>query len=354
MRFLHSAVLGCLALVLPALLSAATESGALDSAKPCMGALFPLELRDDSLSVNLEKLATHESPHKGKRDQMFGSGIGDAFQDVLEAGCDIHESSSAMGADTWSVTAETQALVGRAKLHRTTAEPEYAVSLEERQGPKRKLEAELHHGQLKVRLTGDDVSFKFLQKPGGALTLEAQRGEQKVRLDAANLTALLKAHADKTQVFFLRPLADLGVILPPHRYLPPVMAVATGAFDPPPPEVAQKANELIAALSADDMDVRENACRELIALFPRAIFHISQAAQKAQDAEVKASLNKVVAAHPGIAKARAFVEKEKLHENREYLLDLLANVPFFKAAARARLTVLLGKDYGDDAAQWPK
>jgi len=81
---------------------------------------------------------------------------------------------------------------------------------------------------------------------------------------------------------------------------------------------------------------------------------IEHADEIARDPGLKAALEKAVAAHPGIARAKPYVLKHKLHEDREYLFEILFNVPLFKDAARSRLSILLGKDYGDDLDAWKK
>jgi hypothetical protein len=68
--------------------------------------------------------------------------------------------------------------------------------------------------------------------------------------------------------------------------------------------------------------------------------------------ELKSRLETVASAYPQMVLAREFVLIEKLQEDRAYLLDLLAD-PDYKAGARARLTELYGKDYGEDRAAWP-
>jgi hypothetical protein len=207
---------------------------------------------------------------------------------------------------------------------------------------------------LTIRIGLPEYEVLLVQMLSGATTLLFVKGGKTTSISAPSFTELLKRFPDKIQPSLLRPMADLGFEMAPHKFLPPVMAVATGAYNPSSKEIVAQADALIAKLSAENMDERELATKELIGLFPRAIFHISEAAKAAKDPEVKTRLESVIAAHPGIARAREFVEKEKLHENRVYLLDLLANVPFFKSPARARLAVLFGKDYGDDLANWPK
>ncbi len=64
-------------------------------------------------------------------------------------------------------------------------------------------------------------------------------------------------------------------------------------------------------------------------------------------------MDRVIAAHPTIARVRAYVLEKKLHEDKAYLLEILGNVPHFKTAARHRLTQLYGKDHGDDPKAWP-
>jgi hypothetical protein len=207
--------------------------------------------------------------------------------------------------------------------------------------------------QFKFR-SNDGYSVLTQLKDGPAtLTSHLKPDPAPTTLAAASFAELLKARPDWVQTRFLRPLADCGVTFAPHKYFPPVIAVATGGYSPAAPEAALKATELVKKMASDDQDEREAATHELVKLYPRAIYSVLKAHREAKDLDLQTRLERVIAAHPGILKARDFVEKEKLHENREYLKDILANVPFFKAAARARLADLDGKDHGDDPKDWP-
>jgi hypothetical protein len=145
----------------------------------------------------------------------------------------------------------------------------------------------------------------------------------------------------------------MGVTLEPAPDYPVVMALATTGFSEGDQKTAEKVDELIKKLSEGGEAARETT-KELIKLFPLAITHITQAAAKAENPEIKNMLEQVVAAHPTIAAWRPYVEKNKLHEDRKYLLGIMSDAPFFKAAARARLAILFGKDYGAEVADWPK
>jgi hypothetical protein len=229
------------------------------------------------------------------------------------------------------------------------------VALRELKGPNRKLIIRVDPILgLSVGFITSPFNVAFSQMPGGPATLSVRmRDASTISCAAADFESLLKAHADKLQIYFLRPLADMGVQIAPHKYLPPVMAAATVGYSRPPPDLAKQATDLIAKLSAEKPEDRDAAAADLTKLYPRAIFTILEA-EKTAEGEVKARLQKVIAAHPGIAKARAFVEKEKLHEDRAYIIDIFATVPFFKDAAHARLITLYHNvDYGDDPKSWP-
>ncbi|HYF52203.1 MAG TPA: hypothetical protein VEJ63_22540 [Planctomycetota bacterium] len=207
--------------------------------------------------------------------------------------------------------------------------------------------------QLKFR-SKDGYSVLTQLKDGAAtLTSHFKNDPAPTILAAPSFNELLKSRPDFVQMRFLRPLADCGVTFAPHKYLPPVMAVATGGYSPAASETAMQAADLIKKVASDDQDEREKATQELIKLYPRAIYSVIKAHREAKDLDLQTRLERVIVAHPGILKAREYVDKEKLHENREYLKDILANVPFFKAAARARLAQLYGKDHGDDPKDWP-
>ncbi len=193
----------------------------------------------------------------------------------------------------------------------------------------------------------------FLSHPDGSVFLYTRRGEQQHTFTAKSFKALVFEHADKVQIFFLRPLADLGISPGFDRLLPPVMALATTGFSAPPNPIRTQADQLLKDLGDEDQQVREKASLGLIRLFPLASHYISAALTNAKEMEVRLRIKRAIAAHPTMAECRAFVVREQLHEDRGYLLELLEHAPFFKAAARARLTVLYGKDHGEKAADWP-
>ncbi|MCW8133482.1 MAG: hypothetical protein KIS92_24270 [Planctomycetota bacterium] len=232
----------------------------------------------------------------------------------------------------------------------------YTFQLSEKAGERRKLAVRWSKaaGLSIVLVRPARESYACLtQAPDGSARLMLLQGDAILVHDAAAFEGLLKEAPDKLQIHLLRQLADVGITLPPSRFLPVCMAAATSGFGASSPEAAKQADELIAKLSAEKPEDRDAATGALIRLYPFAVRKLSAAADSAENADVKARLAKVVAAHPGIAKALPWVEAQKLHEDRAYLREILARVPFFKAAARQRLAELYGKDYGDDAAAWP-
>lgn len=206
--------------------------------------------------------------------------------------------------------------------------------------------------RLAERTTGN--SLIFIQAPKGGVTLVVTEGGNTSSFTGKDFADLLRKHPAETQVKFLRPLAGIGIESPLHPLLPPVMAAATTGFSEGAAEHVSQADALVAKLADEDAAVRDEATGALIKLYPFAVNHVRSAEARTEDTETKMRLKKVIAAHPTIEKALEFVKEKKLHEDKAYLLDLLANVPFFRKSAQARLAVLYGKDYGEDASKWPK
>lgn len=210
---------------------------------------------------------------------------------------------------------------------------------------------------LIVRVENTDVGtgFDLTQKSNGEAELSFSEGEAKRFVRGASFRELLQKHTMEMQLNFIRPLGELGVQIALNPDLPVTMAAATTGFSEPRPDVSTKADEMINGLAdAPSPEERAKRVTELARFFPQAIFHIREAAENSRDPNLKAALQRAIEAHPGIARALPYVKAQKLHEDREYLFDIFENVPLFKDAARARLTVLLGKDYGDDIEAWKK
>ena len=227
-----------------------------------------------------------------------------------------------------------------------------SLKTKESSAPNRELSVTANKdGVIAIDITDGDKTIDFTQTAGGvSLTFfAANKGSWK----AADFKQLLRREAEQVQVLLLRPLSEMGVSIEPSQDFPVVMALATTGFSEGDAKTAEKVDDLIKKLSAGGEAAKETT-RELIKLFPLAITHITQAADKAENPEVKTALQQVIAAHPTIAAWRPYVEKNKLHEDRKYLLSIMADVPHFKAAARARLAILFGKDYGAEVADWPK
>ena len=195
--------------------------------------------------------------------------------------------------------------------------------------------------------------FNFTQKPHGEVELSYDKGATKAFVRGENLRDAIQKHAAEIQMNFLRPLADAGVQIALSIDLPVVMAAATTGFSEPLPEIAKKADALISAIAISaTAEERARAVTELTRFYPQAIYHVFQASEKETNPDLKTVLKRVIAAHPGIIRAVPFVLAKKIHEDRAYQFDLFEHAPLFKDAARARLAVLLGKDYGDNPDAW--
>lgn len=237
-----------------------------------------------------------------------------------------------------------------------TAQNELSLKLSEKNDPNRTLQFEEDTTTgLTIRLAQPSAKqlLLFVQSPHGAVSLTSVRGDEVVSLGARDFTELLKKHPSEVQTLLFRPLREFGPREPLSPWLPPVMALACTGFGPAPEDVIKQADLLIAQLSNDDPEAREKATQELITLYPKAVHHLSQAREEITDAEAKMRMDRVIAAHPTIARLRAYVLEKKLHEDKTYLLEILGNVPHFKSAARHRLTQLHGQDHGDDPKAWP-
>ncbi|MEI6233719.1 MAG: hypothetical protein WCT04_11740 [Planctomycetota bacterium] len=213
------------------------------------------------------------------------------------------------------------------------------------------------HNFLMIRLENTDVGtgFDFTLKPNGEAELTFSEGEAKRMIHASGLHELIQQSTAEMQLNFFRPLADMGVAIAPSQDLPVVMAATTTGFSEPLPATVAKADALINSISdAVTAGDRAKAVTDLTRFFPQAIFHITQAMEKTRDPNLKSAIQKSIAAHPGIANALPYVRTLKLHDDRDYLFDIFEHVPLFKDAARARLALLLGKDFGDNIEDWKK
>lgn len=354
--------------LLAALLAAAGVRGAeenpgFERCKDEMGKLFPIAI--DGTRLSLDRNGWNKTPDDLEADKNANPNPDPAwplcryrFDRLLRAlnrNRIVRNGETRMLKDFFSWTLGGGTADGDCKINTTTGMLELRVT--ERTGQMRSVkwkEEKTEGVVLELVRNAEDRAVRYLQDPKGAATLVVMDDEKPVEFTAANFTDLLRKHPAQTQVKLLRPLSEAGIALPMHPLLPPVMAAATTGFGEAAAEHAAQADALIAKLADADAAVAEEATGALVKLYPFAVQHVRAAEAKAENAKTKRRLQVVIAAHPTITQAMPFVEAKKLHEDKAYLLDLLANVPFFRKSARARLAVLYGKDYGDDAANWPK
>lgn len=195
------------------------------------------------------------------------------------------------------------------------------------------------------------LTLRLSERTAGRLLLFTQDKAGRVRLmwidgtavesaEAGSFTELLAREPAKVDARLFGKLAELGIRPPLSPMMPEVIAQAVSGFSPPPKELAERFDRLLAGLGADDVEVRERSTAELSKLFPSMVQAVCSAAGSAGDPEVKSRLAMVLDAHPRILQARAYVEALKLHRDRAYLERVAAERPEFRDAARARLAQL--------------
>ena len=149
---------------------------------------------------------------------------------------------------------------------------------------------------------------------------------------------------------------ELLVRLPKLRDNKPiVVACAVSGLSEPSKDISEKVDALIAQFKSGEVDKRNDAIEQLKGIFPFAIFHVMRASKpKGQSVDVELAFMKILHSQPDLDRALDYVRDKKLHEDPAYLKRVMKESPKFKAAARFRLSVLLGKDYGDDPEKWPE
>jgi hypothetical protein len=358
----------------------AEEGPGLAAAKEELAALLPLTIANGRLVLNREAWEKPAEKNAAKKDEdaeeggqvaiggnaagfrirrMIGGGNlptpAKLFQAYMQkASGGVRGANSSMSGTGVTLKQDGQNLTGA--LSYDKAQGEFTVKLVEKVGDGRLLSVEDDEQTgLTVRLSNPaaKTSLLLVQSTQGPVSLVCFRGKESTVVGAEDFATLLRQEPSKVQTLVFRPLRALGIEPPLNPYYPPVMAAACTAFSPPAAETTQKVDALIKKLADDDMDVRDKATQDLTELFPLAIRYVSEAAEKTQDPEAKTRLQRVVAAHPGIGKAKAYALEHKLHEDKAYLLEIMGSAPFFKTAARVRLSELYGKDFGEDPRAWP-
>jgi len=333
----------------------AEEESPLKKAKKDIGLLVPLNLQDGRLHLNTEawnlvSRTAEEDSHKYSSMYCVDFTEVILFNRILFS---CQHSSYSGGSIEYSVSREGENLSGTISF----LDKVRKVELKEGMAREFSLAAD-PDGQLTLKIFSGTAAHAALlvQTPKDGIRLMIVRGYNPLVLflRAKSFDDLLKQAPDQIQLGFIRPLAEIGIQMPPSPNLPAVMARATSGYSDPPFEIARQVAPAIRQLSLDDADARDAATLDLIKLFPLAVKQITDAAASTPDRETELRLRRVIAAHPGIAKFKEYVEAEKLQENKAYLLDLFTNVKFFKESARQRLIAVYGHDYGNDPANWPR
>ena len=284
-----------------------------------------------------------------------GSTPVDAFQGVIDAIGGGYGGSSSFGNRSHSLHCDNLKIQGMLNINSDTSV--FDMKLAEKTGSRRTLDiSDSRQTGLTVHYANGarELGYVFLQSPHGPAVLAAYHGKRTASLAGDNFLDLYRKDPGATMEFFIRPLMDLGVDLPFSQNHPAVMSVVAFGFNASTdPELKARMDALAKALADDELDVRIKAQKDAVALYPSAIFEFTQLRDTTQDPETRKRINTVIDGYPALQLAREFATVEKLQDNRDYLRELLGKEKY-RAGARARLTSLYGKDYGDDPAAWPK
>ena len=215
---------------------------------------------------------------------------------------------------------------------------EFSLSLEEKDPPHRKvfMVRSIRDGfAVNIEDTATQSAVRFAEPNSGEISLTISNGGQSTVIKAATFVAMIQQEPVKVQLALLHPLADWGIDLALHPSLPVVIAAAVSGFCDPAPAVAGKVDALIQQLRDGNTD----ATGPLTKIYPMAIARIKYAAEWEKDPKVRDALAKVIASHPGIARAIPYVLQNRLHEDKKYL-ESLTKIPLFREAAESVLRTL--------------
>ena len=212
-----------------------------------------------------------------------------------------------------------------------------SVKVVEKEPPHRQLSLVSKDGdvqELTLTSLDDKKVLSLTQNENGASLAPAGNA---LPFHAGSFRDLLRQNTGPVQSGLLHPLAELGVTIELSPDLPVVMALAASGYSAADPVTVAKINALLPQLTDTDDGVSSKAKADLSKLFPLAIKHLSDLARSTPDGALKTQLESVIAAHPGIAKAREYVEKNQLQNKRDYLKSIVDGVPLLKDAAAMRL-----------------
>ena len=216
------------------------------------------------------------------------------------------------------------------------------VKVVEKQAPHRELNLVSKDGDVQeMTLTSpDDNKVLALTQNDSGVNFGPAGNGKTPSVHAASFRDLIRQNTGPVQSGLLHPLADLGVSIELNPDLPVVMALASSGYGAADPATVKKIDALLPQLTDKDETVSAKAKADLNKLFPLAIKHLTDLAKNSTDAALKAQLDAVIAQHPGIAKAREYVEKNQLQNKRDYLTSIADGVPLLRDAAAMRLKEL--------------
>ena len=231
------------------------------------------------------------------------------------------------------------------------------LMLSESAGKKRSFSVNTQDGtgvMIRLAIPEQKLTTTYLQTPTGEVVLSYVSDGKMTTFSGKNFSSLSREYPTEFQAYFFGPLNQFGIQEPLMPDSSIVVAVALSAFSNTDTETEKKAEDLIRKIGDEQMEVRETATQEMLKLYPRVIYSVSETATKTTDEEVRSRLNWVKAHHPELQRVLEYVRSSGLQNNKEYLLKVLSEGTEFKTAARTRLTQLYGKDFGMEVGAWPK
>jgi hypothetical protein len=213
------------------------------------------------------------------------------------------------------------------------------------------------HGRLSIFLARFESDWMFhVRQEKDAMVVTEVLGDRLTHLRARDFAEFYRKHGAFTRNRLLPVLGHHGIsMLTPENA--EVRAVILKILeDPVDPAEMKKVRGLIDQLGGGKFRERQAANEQLAGNYVRWLGPIqAAAADPTTPAEARARLRAIIDAHRGEHRHRELIWQLGLHEDVEYLIDLLDDVEDKQASlVAAQIRTLTGKDLGADAAVWDR
>jgi hypothetical protein len=203
------------------------------------------------------------------------------------------------------------------------------LTLEELRDAERKLSVEVNkNGRLRIQIESDDSFAMLLQQPNGALRWITGAGADTQVHSATNFAEFYRADTEYVETDVIEFLNAHGIIGPVTRHEPEVMKLVVERLRAQSPDVETTAKEAIAALDADEFEVRQSAFRKLASnttLYGPALVEASQNEQLSTEPRMR--IKRLLQFKAERTKDTAtVVDVLKIMDTPRYLRDMMSKV----------------------------